>query len=435
MRKKIVFGVLFLAVALASSSVWAASRTDLKKAETLNNLAIAKVRAGDLDGAEVDLLAALEYSGQNPKLKKNLGGVYFEKGVRATRAGNFYDAQRNLSKALETDPEEVRYREAYAKALSIEADSRAKTGQNEDALGLYKKAAEKDPGNITAWIQAADYAWKTQKLDLARDYLDRAKALDAKNKNVLILEEKMAKSDVETGFDSQTSLQFILSTHPEGAGIKSDGSILADLEKAYDEVSYQLNFFPQNKISVVFYPAGEFHDHWKLPARVNGYYDGKLRIPYAADATFDQMKPMIKHELTHAFVSAMAHKPIPQWMNEGLAQWVEGREMDRKSKDALMMMQVTKRVPDIAHLDAAFLGQHNPLNSTGITLAYMKAFSLTQYLIQEHGVWSLTQFAQNTDSSLSSDELFKKYFQSTPEEIEKNWAEWLARQKSNYVFN
>ncbi len=433
--KKGYFLIVILLGSLVSPVALGASSKDLKKAATLNDLAVQKLKKGDVDGAEIDLLAALEYSGQNEKLKKNLGAIYFEKGVRAVQKGDFFQAQKNLKSALEIEPENARYSRALANAFSLEADARAKTGQNEEALNLYQKAAQQDPKNISAWSQAAHYAWMTQRIDLARDYLDRAKNLDAADKNVLFLEEKMNKSTPETQMESGASLHFILSA---GTGIAekiSSEKLLPELEKIYDEVSYQLNFFPQNKISVVFYPVGEFHDHWKLPGRVNGYYDGKLRIPYTGKGVdFEKIKPMIKHELTHAFVSFMTRRPIPQWMNEGLAQWVEGRQLDVKSKDALVMYQMTKRVPDIDHLDEAFKGQHVLLNNTQMTLAYMKAFSLMEYLIQERGVWSVVEFAQNQTSDLPRAELFKKYFLATPQQIDERWIQWLAQKKSNYVF-
>ncbi len=417
----------------------AAAPEDMKKAAALNRSASEKMRAGDLDGAEVDMLGALEYSGQNPKLKKNLGTVYFEKGARATRAGNFYDAEKYLNLALEITPDDPRYLRASAAAISLEADSRAKNGESDEALRLYQKAAAEDPQNASAWMQASHYAWTTQKLDQAREYLAKAKGIDPKNPGIADLENKMsiAGSEESAGRQTETSQHFILSAEAGGAAGKGAAEILEELEQVYSEVGYKLNYSAQNKITVVFYPMGEFHEHWRLPYRVNGYYDGKLRIPYGGKTvSMDTLKPMIRHELTHAFISAMAgHRPIPQWMNEGIAQWVEGREIDVKSKDAMVMYQLTGRVPDIAHLDGIFLSQRNPYNNTEMTLAYMKSLSLVQYLIQERGVWSLVQYIQDGDSALSPEERFKKYFLASSAEIEERWKRWIERQKSNYVFN
>ena len=410
----------------------AATAENLQKAQKLNDTAIVKMKEGNLNGAELDLLSALEYSGQNPKLKKNLGVVYYEKGVRATKSGNFFEAEKYLKSALETDADDERYQHAYGTALFVEAERRAKAGRIEEALDLYGKAAGTNEKNIHLWTQAAYFSWKAQRMELAAKYVDRARALDPDDKDVRMLGEKLQKSSAEpeTGFEQ--SEHFILSGDEKS--MTGGYPVLVDLEQAYNEVSYQLNFFPKNKITVVFYPVNEFHEHWKLPSRVNGFYDGKLRIPYTGDqAHFESMKPMIKHELTHAFVNAMTRQSIPQWLNEGLAQWVEGKQLEPKSKDALVIYQITGRVPDITHLDEALKSQKNPYNNTEMTLAYMKSLSLTQYLIESYGLWSVVQFIQGRDSGTPKEILFKKYWQADAKEIEEGWTHWLEKQKSNFI--
>ena len=408
---------------------------DLKKAAALNQSAGEKMKSGDLDGAELDLLQALEYAGQKAQVKRNLGVVYYEKGVRFTKADDFFEAQKYLKDAMDIEPDSERYAKAFAAALSLEADSRVKRGQHEDALALYGRAAGYDKNNIHAWTQAAHYAWMTQKNDQAVEYLDHAKTIDPKDKNVLFLEEKLKKSAKEAAYESQTSEHFILSAAPGDAAKKTGDLVLNELEEVYGEVSYQLNFFPQNKISVVFYPLKEFHEHWKLPYRVNGYFDGKLRIPYGGDKTpFEAVRPMIKHELTHAFVNVMSPKPVPRWINEGLAQWVEGKKIDVKSHDALVSFQLSSRVPDIAHLDKIFLAQQNPYNNQEMTLAYMKSFSLVEYLIEQNGIWSVVEFIKQYNASAGSEELFQKYFKAASREVEEQWLRWFERKKSHYVF-
>ncbi len=67
---------LFFAV-LFSSSLFAADADALKKATTLNESAVVKMKARNLDGAEADLLQALVYAKEHPKIRKNLSVVYY----------------------------------------------------------------------------------------------------------------------------------------------------------------------------------------------------------------------------------------------------------------------------------------------------------------------------------------------------------------------
>lgn len=415
----------------------AASPKDLKKAVALNDSAARKVEALDFDGAEADLLAALEYSGQDPKLRKNLNAVYYKKGMRFFKTNNFYDAQKYLKLALESEPDKTAYRKAFAEALCLEAAQRGKDGQTDISLDLYQKAARYDKENVRILTQVSYQAWMAQRPELAREYLDRAKALDPKDKNVILMEKKISRMAGGSSLERQESEHFILSSPAVGglAG-ESSASVLGELEKVYNDVSYRLGFSPKNKMAVVLYSAKDFYDSSKMPYRVHGYYDGKLNIPFFGDkASFETVKPMIAHELTHAFLNSLPRKNLPQWMNEGLAQWIQGKALDIKSKDALVTYQITRRLPDIERLDSALAAQHNPYNNTEMTLAYMKAFSLTEYLIEECGVLSLVRFAQEDRSPSTEDQVFKKYFRLSAGEIQENWLRWLERKKSNYVFN
>ncbi len=427
--------LFFLGLSVASPVI-AADDQDLKKAGALNAAAAEKTKQGDLDGAELNLLAALEYSDHNPKVQKNLGVVHYEKGMRAIGLMNYYEAERYLKSALAIEPGNERYASALSNAFFAEANLKVKSGQNDAGLLLYEQAVQTDKTNIRALTQASYCAWTIQKFDLARKYLSQAKAINPKDKNVELLEKKIAESTPEAVMGNENSEHFILSAEHEFIAKLGGHNILTDLEEAYNEVSYQLNFFPKNRISVVFYRAGEFHEQLQLPHRVNGYFDGKVRISYTADiASVELMKPMIRHELTHAFVNAMERKPIPHWINEGLAQWIEGKKMDTKTRGVLVMNQVLRRVPDIERLDQAFLGQRNPFNNSEMTLVYIKSLSLVEYLIKEKGMASITQFIQDGGSGVSTNDLFKKYFNATAEEIQQGWLRWLGSQKTIFGNN
>ena len=41
-------------------------------------------------------------------------------------------------------------------------------------------------------------------------------------------------------------------------------------------------------------------------------------------------RPVLFHELTHAFVRAMTRAKVPLWMNEGIAQLIDGSRSDKE---------------------------------------------------------------------------------------------------------
>lgn len=426
-----LLAVLILSGACPARDPAAADREYLEKASALNESAIAKMRSGNLDGAEFDLLQAIEYAGGDvQKLRKNLSVVYYEKGVRAIQKNkDFFEASRYLKQALDADPQNARYSKAYASALFLEAKARAAQGMHDRALELYEAGAARDPDNLHVWVQAADYAWSIQRLDKAAVFLEKARGIAPDDRNVRVLEERVRSARREESHSTETSEHFILSA--DAAQIAREGAhqVLYELEQAYAEVGYKLSVYPKKKIAVVFYPLKDFHTHWKLPNRVDGYYDGKLRIPYSSKGLPEAvMKPIVRHELTHAFIGSAAAHPVPRWLNEGIAQWVEGRQLDMKAKDALVIHQITKRLPPVQHIDSALAHQNNPFNNTEITLAYMKSLTLVEYLVEQGGIWKVMQLVQNNHPG-QFENVLKKTFGLDYNTLEANWQIWIERKR------
>jgi hypothetical protein len=54
--------------------------------------------------------------------------------------------------------------------------------------------------------------------------------------------------------------------------------------------------------------------------------DGRIRVPVQGIETVTpELARVLKHELTHSFVFQKTAGRCPTWLQEGLAQWIEGR--------------------------------------------------------------------------------------------------------------
>jgi hypothetical protein len=116
-------------------------------------------------------------------------------------------------------------------------------------------------------------------------------------------------------------------------------------------------------------------------------------------------------------------------LNEGIAQWVDGHRLDPKSRDALVTYQITRRVPDILHLDGVIATQRNPYNDTQMTLAYMKSCSLVEFLVESYGMAEILQMAAEFDSADATDRLFREHFNYDAGQIDELWLKWIERKK------
>jgi len=98
---------------------------------------------------------------------------------------------------------------------------------------------------------------------------------------------------------------------------------LSVLEVAYDSLCRLFDFRPENKMQVVLYQTADYGGVGTQPDWVGAVFDGKLRIPVNVMRYREVYRPMLFHELTHAFVRAMTRYKIPTWTNEGIAQVVD----------------------------------------------------------------------------------------------------------------
>ena len=121
---------------------------------------------------------------------------------------------------------------------------------------------------------------------------------------------------------------------------------LSVLEIAYDSLANLFQFYPENTILVVMYQSKDFQGVGDHPDWVGAVYDGKIRIPANLMHYRAIYRPILFHELTHAFVHQMTRAKIPQWLNEGIAQVIDG------SRSGLP--QPTGPVPSLKALTESF---------------------------------------------------------------------------------
>jgi tetratricopeptide (TPR) repeat protein len=387
------------------------------KAMELNQAAIRKVQTGDFNGAEQDLHQALVYSGDDPRILKNLGVVYFEKGVlQLESGGNIWEATRYIEKAMEITQDNPRYRRAYASALFQQAQYQAENGLTQEALKLYEKGAAQDPENINAWLWAADYAWKIQNYPSARTYLDKALEIDPKDERVQNLMERIQQLSEESNQIQTESEHFVLSADESLRETIGDFPLLQQLEEVYDSIGYVLGINPKMKLTVVLYPREEFTEFWNVPDHVVGMYDGKLRIPIASSQmNFESIRPVIAHEITHAVLRA-ASQPVsrlPRWFGEGLSQVMEGKALTDDIIDLMMTSHQGGDYVSLESLDGLLNGQD--------PWAYLKAFAFTKYLIDDEGMAAVKKLITQTNETQNFEKAFENIFHASPSELERRW--------------
>ena len=351
-----------------------------------DRLASRIIRDGKVDD---EALALLERAGNSD----STAAGFFAAGRFQFERGNRDRARFYFERALTFAPQNDTILSHYAATL-------VQLGRASEAVPFAERAARLAPNSADALtvLGFAYYgsngdghairAWK-RALELRPD--ETLKAYVAKAER-----EEKAESDfrqAETG-------HFVV--HFEGASIE-DGvraSIQAELEKAYGDLVNALGVSPRSSIPVSLYTNQAFFDVTQAPAWSGAINDGRLRIPIqGVTEVTPELRLVLRHELTHSFISQIAGGRCSQWLNEGIAQLMEPRTSG------------TTRGPRLAQLYA--MGQQIPLNGLELSflsfspfeavLAYDESLAAAEYIRDTYGMPELESILQKIGEGSSTE--------------------------------
>ena len=218
-----------------------------------------------------------------------------------------------------------------------------------------------------------------------------------------LLEQELAQLGVEN------SMHFRLEF--DGGPSKKDVmEALAVLEVAYDSISNLFDFLPENKMCLVLYQDKEFQGVGPRPDWVGAVFDGKLRVPVNMMAYREVYRPVLFHELTHAFVRAMTRADVPCWMNEGIAQVIDASHNDEE--------RPLGAYPNIESLRNSFVKEKN---SATVKKLYWFSKRMVEELLWRDGGGSeaFRKFAKCLQDlqKLGTDGALKKYYGTTAQDL------------------
>ncbi|HVS09697.1 MAG TPA: hypothetical protein VMS76_07460 [Planctomycetota bacterium] len=287
-------------------------------------------------------------------------------------------------------PKSSRWAETNARA--IEALGR---GELELAVELFESCVEAQPAEPVFAHNLAE-ALARQALrdhEVLRpcvgclELLERALELAPEREDLAALLERWRReAEAEKDFWRDSSLHFDLAYD----GFQTDllrGSpeILNELELAYTDLTEHFGVRPVDdgrpRISVVFYRREGFQGITGLGDWAGGAFDGTVRVPVEDLALErERLRRVLRHELVHAFVRHAGGLGVPGWLNEGLAQWLEG---DAKAGVRAAQRQLAGR--ELFSLDTLQGSLITWKDEAEIGVAYAQSLALCDHVARRYG--------------------------------------------------
>src|SRR5712671_7845133 len=210
--------------------------------------------------------------------------------------------------------------------------------------------------------------------------------------------------------------------------------VLRTLERHFSEIESELNFTPPESIGVILYTQDAFSDITRAPAWAGALNDGRIRVPVQGLAGVDgELSRILKHELTHSFIAQKTRSACmglaascaihaPTWIQEGLAQWMEGQ---RSGENAAVLQQIYSAghaIP-LGRLEGSWLN----MSGDGARYAYAWALANVEYIVQADGMGDIERILDRIGAGMAVEASLKEVLHSDYDDVMQSAAEYLRK--------
>ncbi len=199
----------------------------------------------------------------------------------------------------------------------------------------------------------------------------------------------------------------------------------------------------QSREALSVYWTGEKFPRWNRPCSISikrGPSSGSTsfcfdrgevfgwRMTVKANRIGDLIDDVVPHEVNHTIFATMFRRPIPRWLDEGAAVYVESEsEHLRQRKRLADNIAAGEFVP----FRELMSWDDYPKDGRKLFAIYSEGFAIVSYLVdQKGGRAKFVRFVGDvrTDGGRSSRAALRAHYGLTPESLEKEWfAFWRSR--------
>ena len=329
-------------------------------------------------------------------------------------------------------------------------------GDMEHALADERTALTFAPEDPAVLLNVAYLHLRRSEFKQALDYLDRAKRIAPENPDVpklagwayygmnklreavaewqralalhpdaevqAALEKARRDQQEEENYRENESSHFTLRYSGEAEpGLARE--VLRALETHFSAIESELSYTPPEPIGVILYTKQAFADITRAPAWAGAINDGRIRVPVQG---LQQLTPdlsrVLKHELTHSFIRQKTRGRAPTWIQEGLAQWMEGKRSDL-SAAPLLQSYDQKLAKPLGDLENPWIQM--PADQAGY--AYAWALANIEYIVRVDGMSDIDRILDHIAAGEPTEKAIREVLHSDYEELMQSTAAYLRK--------
>ena len=196
--------------------------------------------------------------------------------------------------------------------------------------------------------------------------------------------------------------------------------VVHTLTDAYADYARRLGGAPEEPITVVLQTEARFQDA-RTPLWAEGLNDGTIRVPVQGlEGATPRLTRVLRHELAHSFIAARTAGNCPTWVQEGIAQWLEGGDPTRE--DAVLGPAARQgRLLPLLTLEAPF----QSLSESDAVLAYAESLSAVAHILRLRGEAGIVRLLSALGDRTPSEEALPVALALSYPELQRSWSDAL----------
>jgi predicted negative regulator of RcsB-dependent stress response len=272
-----------------------------------------------------------------------------------------------------------------------------------------------DVAKLSGWAY-----YGLNRLDQAVEEWKRALRLRPDAEVQRALEKAERDQQAESSYREGETRHFTLRYYG-GAAPQLARDILRALEEHFRAIESELNFTPPEPIGVILYTEQAFADITRAPGWVGALNDGRIRVPVQGLTSVPaELSRVLKHELTHSFIQQKTRGRCPVWLQEGIAQWMEGRR-SRENADLLVSVYERKAALRLGAMEGSWMGLPEGVAS----YAYAWSLAVVEYIVETYGMRDIERLLDHVATDASTEAAARTSLRMDYAELQQETAKYL----------
>jgi tetratricopeptide (TPR) repeat protein len=337
-------------------------------------------------------------------------------------AAQFELSRGDLDRALEEERRALNYGPEQIDILLNIAYVHLRRSEYSKSLGYLDRARRVEPKNADVAKLSGWAYYRMNKLDEAIAEWRRALVLRPQAGVQAALDKVLQDRNLEASYQKNESSHFAMRSD-SGAEPGLAREVLRTLEGHFLAIESELDFEPSDPVGVILYPKQAFMDITRAPSWAGALNDGRIRVPVQGlTEVTPELSRVLKHELTHSFVQQKTHARAPTWVQEGLAQWMEGKRSGDRAA-ALVEIYQAKHADPLGMLE----GSWSQMQADAAEYAYAWALANVEYIVQVNGMRDMERVLDLIGSGVPTEEALREVLHCDYDELMHATADYLQK--------